>query len=90
MSKAFASQADLAEKKLELVTNKIDDIGIQVRLLENEEEMAKLADNPKELAELVLLLEESQKVLEDKVSLGDLDTKADDVAADEWFKDRFK
>ncbi|MCA8915161.1 MAG: hypothetical protein KDB90_07100 [Planctomycetes bacterium] len=87
---ATAKRLSVAQKKLQLVTAKIDDISIQVRLLENEEEMSKLADSPKEMAELVLLLEESQKVLDDKVSLGDLDTKADDVAADEWFKDRFK
>jgi len=41
------------------------------------------------MAELVMLLEETQKVLDDKVSLGDLDTKADDEAAAEWFSDKF-
>lgn len=87
---ATAKRHDVAKKKLQLVSAKIDDISIQVRLLQNEEEMAKMADSPQEMAELVMLLEETQKVLDDKVSLGDLDTKADDEAAAEWFSDKFK
>jgi hypothetical protein len=87
---ATAKRQQAAQKKLEMVTAKIDDIGIQVRLLANEEEMAKLADSPQEMAELVALLEDSQKVLDDKMDLGALDKIDDDQAASDWFKSTIK
>jgi hypothetical protein len=87
---ATAKRQKAAEKKLGLVEAKIDDIGIQVRLLANEEEMAKLADSPQEMAELVALLEDSQKVLDDKVDLGALDKLDDDQAASDWFNSQIK
>jgi hypothetical protein len=79
-----------ARRKLVLVTDKVDTLGIQVRLLANEEEMAKIADNPEEMAELITLLEDSRKVLDDQVPLSDLDRIDDDKAADNWFKTKFK
>lgn len=79
-----------AQKKLDNTRERLDVIDIQIRLLQNQEELAKLADSPQELAELQTLLDESEEVLETGGELGELDKLDEERAAEDWFKDTFR
>jgi len=79
-----------ANRKLKNTRDRLDTIDIQVRMLESEEDMAKLAENPQELAELTTLLEDAEKVLNTGGDLGELDKLDDETAADNWFKENYK
>jgi hypothetical protein len=81
---------ELAEAKLRNTRDAISTLDIQVRLLANEEERAKLADSPQDFARLTVLLEDSQRVLNTGGDLGGLDRMDADDFADRWIQENVR
>lgn len=80
----------IVEKKSKAAGDTHAQIKVKIKRLANQEEMAKLADSPEELAALDALIEESKKALDEKSGLGDLDKLSEQDAADEWFRNNFR
>ncbi|MBE7492548.1 MAG: hypothetical protein HS108_12425 [Planctomycetes bacterium] len=85
------------QKRLLIVQKKNKDasdthaqIKVKIKRLANQEEMAKLADSPEEIAALNNLIEESKKALDEKSGLGELDRLSEQDAAEQWFKANFR
>jgi hypothetical protein len=80
----------LADRRIRNTEDTLSNIDIQIRLLANEEEMAKLADSPQDFAELTVLLENSERVLTTGGDMGDLDRLDQDDFASEWLNEQFR
>lgn len=80
----------IVSKKSQQASDTHAQLKIKTKRLANQEEMAKLADSPQELAALERLIEDSKTALDEKSGLGDLDKLTERDAAEQWFKENFR
>lgn len=78
------------EKKSRQATDTHAQLKVKVKRLANQEEMAKLADSPAELAALDQLIADSKSALDETSGLGELDKLTERDAAEQWFKKNFR